>query len=454
MLLIIEGMIIAKLLLKIRKYFTVFVIVLGILAVVWFTHVYWVSRVNGYHPVYLQLGGPEQMTLRWGSVDSTKDTVYYGLSPAHLSNQVVEEHASTNHRVTLSNLQPETRYYYRIKHKGQWRQPTAEWFVTTSKAGQNRDTRIWLLGDPGKSAKKIPVREAALTWLEHNPRENRAAMDLILTTGDQAYPNATYQEYVREFLTPYQKIFKNVPVWPVFGNHDARRWTFYQLFDRLEQGEFGGLASTTPGYFSIDYAQSHIVLLDSHDEDLSAGSDMLTWLEKDLSQSKQKWNIVLFHHPPYTRGTYDSDRVKFRKNRMTRVRQNVLPVLDKMGADLVIAGHSHVYERSHLIQNHYGLSTTFDEASMIKDHGKRIDDQTVYRKSDRLGGTMYMVLGSSGEGNQGRFDHPALPIASAKAGSVIIDIDNQFLRSRYITEDGKIFDQFTIRKPDKIAAEQ
>ncbi len=386
------------------------------------------------------------MTLRWGSEEATKDSVYFGLSPAELTNRVTESNATTNHRISLSNLEPETRYYYRIQHRGQWRSPNAEWFITAPEPGQSTNTRIWLLGDPGKSAKKIPVRDAALKWLQQHPRKNKTAMDLILTTGDQAYPNGTYAEYVNGFLMPYQGIFKNVAVWPAFGNHDARRWTFYKLFDRPEKGEFGGLASNTHSYFSFDYAQSHIVILDSHDADLSAGSEMLSWVAKDLAQSQQHWNIVVFHHPPYTRGTYDSDRKKFRKNRMNRVRKNVLPVLEKAGVDLVIAGHSHVYERSHLIQNHYGLSVSFDRDAMIKDAGKQINRQYVYQKSYREGGTMYMVLGSSGEGNQGRFDHPALPIASAKAGSVFLDIDSESLRSRYISEDGDIFDQFVIRK--------
>jgi len=452
MLRIIEGTIIANIMSKIRKSLGVFLLLLGVLAIIWFSYVYVVSRVAGFHPVYLQMAGADRMTLRWGSQQAARDTVFYGLSPTELSFEVVEEDAVTNHSVTLSNLLPQTRYYYRIKHLGQWRQDAAEWFMTTPKPGELSQTRIWLLGDPGKTVKKIPVREAALGWLQQHPRVGRTNLDLILTTGDQAYPNATYQEYVTEFLTPYQGIFKNIPVWVVFGNHDARRWSFYQLFDRPQQAEFGGLASNTPSYFSFNYAQTHIVMLDSHDADLSPGSDMLSWLQKDLRQSNQKWTIVLFHHPPYTRGTHDSDVNKIRKRRMTRVRKNVLPVLEKAGVDLVVAGHSHVYERSHLIQNHFGLANTFDGDAMIKDAGKQVAGETVYQKPFRQdgtiipGGTMYMVLGSSGEGNQGRFDHPALPIASAKAGSVFLDIDNESIRSRYVTEDGDVIDKFVIRK--------
>ena len=111
MLRIIEGTIIAKLISKIGKSLRAFFLLLGVLAIIWFSYVYVVSRVDGFHPVYLQLGGAQQMTLRWGSEESTKDSVYIGLSPSKLSHQVIEDNAVTNHRVTLSDLQPETKYY-------------------------------------------------------------------------------------------------------------------------------------------------------------------------------------------------------------------------------------------------------------------------------------------------------------------------------------------------------
>ena len=61
---------------------------------------------------------------------------------------------------------------------------------------------------------------------------------------------------------------------------------------------------------------------------------------------------------------------------------------------------------------------------------------------------MYMVLGSSGEGNKRNIDHPALPFTSAKAGSVVMDIDGDTLISRYITADGSVEDEFRIVKTD------
>ncbi|MGD9385273.1 MAG: metallophosphoesterase family protein [Thioalkalispiraceae bacterium] len=424
---------------------------MAVLAIAWFGYVYQVSRVTGAHPIYLQLGGPDQMTLRWGSVVPAKHMVEYGLSPDKLILRVTEVRAVSNHRVTLTNLTPDTKYYYRIVKPGQLSSIEVNSFVTSPPAGTTRKTRIWLLGDPGKSGDKVKVRDAAMRWLQQHPREHLADLDLIMSTGDQAYPNATYHEYVKDFLLPFQSMFKRVPVWPVFGNHDARRWSFYQLFDRPEHGELGGLASNSKSYFSFDYAQTHFIFLDSNDQAITPGSPMLDWLVHDLAMNKQTWTIVLFHHPPYTRGSYDSDRADSFKHRFQNIRSHLLPILELAQVDLVISGHSHAYEHSGLIHGHYGPSKSFNE-SMVIDAGQQIvKGARVYKKDyqgqPHLSGTLYLVLGASGEGNQGQLDHPALPVALGKTGSVILDIDDEFIQARYISAAGKMMDEFTIRKP-------
>ena len=45
---------------------------------------------------------------------------------------------------------------------------------------------------------------------------------------------------------------------------------------------------------------------------------------------------------------------------LTAIRESVLPILEDHAADLVLAGHSHAYERSILLDGHYGTSDTYD----------------------------------------------------------------------------------------------
>ena len=49
-------------------------------------------------------------------------------------------------------------------------------------------------------------------------------------------------------------------------------------------------------------------------------------------------------------------------SRQIALRQNAVPLLERYGVDLVLTGHTHAYERSYLIDGHYGLSDTFTDA--------------------------------------------------------------------------------------------
>ena len=55
---------------------------------------------------------------------------------------------------------------------------------------------------------------------------------------------------------------------------------------------------------------------------------MLTWLEADLASTAQDWIIAYWHHPPYSKGSHDSDDVADSGGRMTDMRANVVPILD------------------------------------------------------------------------------------------------------------------------------
>ena len=426
------------------------VLVLVAAALTWFTIVFSDSQVNGDRAPYLQMAGPERMTIRWGTAQIGRGEVAYGDRPDQLSHTQRETKRRQNHRVILRGLKPDTRYYYRVKQADKWLMPQAEWFRTSPKIGETTPTRIWVIGDPGEPRAHDAVSHMTHKWLTAHARPGRPLLDFILTTGDNAYPNATNKQYESGFFQPFGNFLKNITVWPTFGNHDARRWAFYRIFDRPLDGEFGGLASHDKAYFSFDYARTHIVMLDSEHGDLSRSSPMLAWLKQDLKQTRQDWIIVDFHHPPYTAGTHNSDNPKDSRGRMLRVRENLAPILDRAGVDLVLSGHSHDYERSALIDCHYGNSDTF-KPWMIKDKGERdADGETHYHKAHTglspYAGTMYLVEGSSGEGNKPNHLHPAMVVNSAQPGSLILDIQGQTLTGRYLNDRAEVVDTFTITK--------
>src|SRR5204863_572159 len=134
--------------------------------------------------------------------------------------------------------------------------------------------------------------------------------------------------------------------------------------------------------------------------DRSPTGPMANWVQSDLNSTLRDWVIAFWHHPPYSKGSHDSDT----EIELMQMRQNIVPILESGGVDLVLAGHSHAYERSYLIDGHYGDSSTLTSA-MIKDSGDgREDGSGAYEKpvaQTAHKGAVYTVAGSSGQTSGG-----------------------------------------------------
>ena len=173
----------------------------------------------------------------------------------------------------------------------------------------------------------------------------------------------------------------------------------------------------------------------------------MTWLESDLAATTQEWIIAFWHHPPYSKGSHDSDW----EDELIEMRTNALPILEEYGVDLVLSGHSHSYERSFLLDSHYGTSNTLI-SSMIKDNGSgRPEDTGAYSKPTSgiapHEGAVYAVAGSSSIVQlDGTFDHPAMFISLTLHGSMILDVNGSQLDAKFLRKNGVVADSFTIVK--------
>ena len=121
---------------------------------------------------------------------------------------------------------------------------------------------------------------------------------------------------------------------------------------------------------------------------------MAKWLVRDLAATKAQWIIAFWHHPPYTKGSHDSDK----EERLVEMRKYIMPILEEGGVDLVLCGHSHIYERSMLIDGAYQTPTTA-EGVILDDGDGRPDGDGAYRKSAAItphNGTVAVVTGQIG----------------------------------------------------------
>jgi hypothetical protein len=399
---------------------------------------------------YLQQGTPTSVIVRWRTDVPTNGRVRYGKIPGSLTSFRDELASTTEHQVTVTGLTPDTKYYYSVGTTAAPLAGDATYFFRSAPAvGRPHSLRIWATGDFGTgNARAMAVRDAYESFAGND------YTNLWLMLGDNAYPDGTDSDYQTNVFDVYPTRLRQTAAWPTLGNHDAHITPppYYQIFSLPTNGEVGGLASGTEHYYSFDYANVHFVCLNSVTESRSPSGAMLTWLDADLAATTQDWIIAYWHYPPYSRGTHTSDT----EGGLREMRQNALPILEARGVDLVLAGHSHDYERSYLLDGHYGDSTTFDKATMALDPGSGRSDDTGAYKKPTVGpapneGTVYVVNGDAGQtcsgAGCGSLDHPAMYVSfGQETGSVVLDLSGHRLDAKYLRSDRTIGDYFTIVK--------
>ena len=397
---------------------------------------------------YLQAGAPNQITLRWRTDAPVSSRVDFGVdSPDVLPQHVSDATETTEHSVTLTGLQPATRYFYAIGTATDRLAGGDEthFFRTSPAVGIEVPVHFWIIGDAGTagdgSRRAESVRDAYL-----RSSFGATGSDGWLMLGDNAYYVGTDAEYQRAVFDTYPELLRNTVLWPTLGNHDWYTESgapYYSIFDLPTAGQSGGTPSGTEHYYSFDYANIHFVCLDSQDSSRLPGSPMLTWLESDLASTTQKWIIAFWHHPPYSKGSHDSDL----EVELVEMRQHALPILEAGGVDLVLGGHSHCYERSILVDGHYGTSDTL-AAPMKKDagDGRESGDGAYGKDPVPHAGTIYSVIGSSGQISGGALNHPVMVTSLSILGSAVLDVHGDRLDMRFLDATGAVIDHYTISK--------
>jgi len=416
---------------------------------------------------YLQVATSTGIMIRWRTDVSARSKVYYGSTAGKLDLSVEDHTLLNEHKIKLSGLKPDTKYYYSIGDLKDTLQGNSEnYFVTLPEPGKIGHYRIAALGDCGDNS--INQRQVKDQMLKYMGTEGINAWILL---GDNAYQDGTDSEYQSKFFNIYKDdLLKKYALFPTPGNHDyhdrdfnAKRaqetheTAYYQNFSMPTEGESGGTPSHTQAFYSFDIGNIHFISLDSYGKEENAYrlydtiGPQVQWVKKDLAANKNKgWVIAFWHHPPYTMGSHNSDK----EAELIEIRKNFIGVLERAGVNLVLNGHSHDYERSRLMRGHYGPESTFDakihnlSSSSGKNDGSKNSAPYQINAAKNVG-TVYVVSGSAGKlgGQQPEFPHNAMYYSDANhGGACILDVQGNKLELKWVNADGQIRDQFTIIK--------
>ena len=389
---------------------------------------------------YLQRGSTTSIVVRWRTDMPTDSRVLYGPAPESLLWGAADAPLTTEHEVVVSGLVGGATYFYGVG-------TTAEilaggdadhFFVTPPAVGTARPTRIWVTADAG-----VADEDAASVRDAYRSFSGGRYTDIWLMLGDEAPLAVADTEPRHAAFDSYPDLLRQTVLWPTLGAADVQTTNthhqtgrYFDLFTLPSQGEAGGVPSGTEACYAFDYGDIHVIALDSTRRGRAPNAPMLAWLRDDLTQNLKPWVIAFWHHPPYSKGSHDSDS----EPALVEMRATVLPILEAGGVDLVLSSHSRSYERSVLLDGHYGASDTLTETMKVDPGDGRQGGTGAYHKLSpgpaQHEGAVYVVMGGSSQTGTGPLDHPTMVTAAETPGSLVLDVDGNRLDATFLDATG------------------
>lgn len=171
-------------------------------------------------------------------------------------------------------------------------------------------------------------------------------LSAVLTLGDNQYECATADEMAFGYDPSWGRV-KNITK-PVPGNHEYKNIATIPTCDGTASGYFAYFATvaalpaaaTDPsmGYYSYDIGGWHFIALNTGENcakvSCANGSAQVNWLKADLAANNAVCTVAYFHYPRFSTNTP-----------LPAFTQAFWDALYSGGADIVMSGHVHHYER-------------------------------------------------------------------------------------------------------------
>lgn len=280
-----------------------------------------------------------------------------------------------NRFATLSGLQPNTVYSYRVGSEGNWSATYS--FRTQSFDG---DFDFIFVGDPQIGASgNVPGDEAG--WIDTLNVAQAAYPDaeMIFSAGDQVEHASNETEYT-SFLAPSQ--VRSIPLVVTNGNHDVGSKAYEQHFNLPNYDPTSGAASSgssSGGDYWFFYKDVLFININSNSRDYASHNAFMRKVVEEQG-AKATWKVLAFHHSIYSVAAHASD------SDILDRRTNMPQTISELGFDLVLQGHDHSYTRSYLIKDGAVADAT-EIAGQTEVSAK--DGEVLYMTANSASGSKY-----------------------------------------------------------------
>ncbi len=335
---------------------------------------------------YLQNPTPNSIVVAWETSQQTQGVIEYGTTD-QLGLLASDGRRSAIHKVSLQDLEPDARYFYRVR-SGSICTPLHAFRTAPARA---RPFRFCVFGDTHSSQ---TARRIAENMASDHP-------DFVVNVGDAASDGRLYPHW-RDYFDSLASLFCNVPSYHVVGNHEAGggneanlSW-FFRYFSH-------------PGFtdhYAFTYSNCRFLVLNNYDN-ICEGSDQHAWLLSELKRpefQQADFRIAFFHEPGFCVGwglqSFDGN---------PEVRTVLIPMFQQHGLEIMFNGHCHDYERG------------------------------------RIGDIHVVITGGGGGGLDSKvYDVDCYERYSSAFHHVAVDVEGRSMAVRAVSIDGNVLDSFRV----------
>jgi len=275
---------------------------------------------------FLQNPTPTAVTILWATNTPNKGSIVYGTAANRMDRTLTATEQTEGRNVlTLTDLEPATKYHYRVVSTPLDGRPPVESETATfiTPATEYRHFTFAIQGDVHQSN---CAGELAQLLSDQAP-------DFILDLGDRN------PSIVGGLFRPYREVLQATPIYFARGNHDAEHKQ--------------AMVCTMPGpgapsYYAFTRGNARFFCVFSTDrKDLAEGSEQYRWLEDELKSCKETWRFVFQHIPVYSA----------HRDGLSQALDDERALLEKYNVHVVFQGHMHHYDRTFPLRDNKVVST-------------------------------------------------------------------------------------------------